>query len=108
MAVQDGNKVTEDGVQVIRDRMKQILESCQKSIPLKEKQPDREIQGSNQKSESNVIPWMLEEWRRISIPDWRRILKESINSGDKKRAEYARWILKEVLDDPEYREQNHD
>jgi hypothetical protein len=52
--------------------------------------------------------WFLAEWRRISIPDWRRILLESINAKDIKREEYSRWMLKEVLEDPEYKEQSHD
>ncbi len=42
--------------------------------------------------------WMLEEWRRTAIPAWRRILKESIQSGDTKRETYARWMLNEVLE----------
>ena len=48
--------------------------------------------------------WLLEEWRRISIPDWRRILQESIEAEDKKREGYARWMLRDILEDPEYRE----
>ncbi len=46
--------------------------------------------------------WILEEWRRISIPDWRRILHESIDKGDHERADYARWMLREMLNDEEY------
>jgi hypothetical protein len=46
--------------------------------------------------------WMLEEWRRISIPQWRRILQGSIRSGDKEREEYARWMLREILEDQDY------
>ena len=49
-------------------------------------------------------PWILQEWRRISIPAWRRILLESIESNDVKREEYARWMLHEVLEDDEYKE----
>lgn len=41
--------------------------------------------------------WVLEEWRRVSLPQWRCILKESIEQQDKKREEYARWMLSEVL-----------
>ena len=47
-------------------------------------------------------PWMLWEWRRVSIPKWRRILKESIYLGDGRREEYARWMLEEILIDPKY------
>ena len=49
-------------------------------------------------------PWMLWEWRRLSIPEWRRILGESIEDEDRKREEYARWMLREILLDPEYDE----
>ncbi len=40
----------------------------------------------------------LEEWRRINIPTWRRILKESQQTNDKGREEYARWMLVKVLE----------
>jgi hypothetical protein len=95
----------EDEVQTIRERMKQILESCQRSVPVKEDQPVYQNHNSNEIGKDPVIPWMLEEWRRTSIPDWQRILKESINSGDLNREKYARWMLKEVLEDPEFQEQ---
>jgi len=49
--------------------------------------------------------WILEEWRKTSLPQWRRILKESIENKTKRREEYARWMLKEILQDPEYREE---
>jgi hypothetical protein len=49
--------------------------------------------------------WLLEEWRRVSIPEWRKILKESIEKNDLKREEYARWMLREMLHDPEYKEE---
>jgi hypothetical protein len=54
-----------------------------------------------QTPESDLACWVLEEWRRVSIPEWRRILKDSIEQGDRKREEYARWMLREVLLDPE-------
>ena len=46
--------------------------------------------------------WALWEWRRVSIPRWRQILAESIAEGDGHREKYARWMLWEVLLDPEY------
>ena len=49
--------------------------------------------------------WLLEEWRSTSIPSWRRVLHESINSRDAEREEYARWMLREILEDPEYMEE---
>ncbi len=55
--------------------------------------------------EARVEPWMLWEWRRASIPEWRRILQESIGQGDTRRAEYARWMLREILLDPDYPEE---
>jgi hypothetical protein len=54
--------------------------------------------------EEGLEPWMLWEWRRVSIPEWRRILKESVESGDQRREAYARWMLREILLDPEYEE----
>ncbi len=45
--------------------------------------------------------WILEEWRRISIPEWRKILRECIKTGDRKREDYARWMLLEILQDPD-------
>ncbi|MDO8750663.1 MAG: hypothetical protein Q7K03_05915 [Dehalococcoidia bacterium] len=47
-------------------------------------------------------PWILQEWRRVSIPQWRDILQQSLARGDKKRESYARWMLREVLVDAEY------
>ena len=58
--------------------------------------------------EAGLEPWMLWEWRRVSIPKWRCILHESIDQGDGRREEYARWMLEEILLDPEYRvDQNY-
>lgn len=49
-------------------------------------------------------PWMLREWRRMSLIDWRRILAESVSSSNQRRERYARWMLYDVLLDPEYEE----
>ena len=49
-----------------------------------------------------VIPWVLAEWRRTSIPQWRSILQVSIAQGDRQREEYARWMLRDVLLDTNY------
>jgi hypothetical protein len=54
--------------------------------------------------EEGVEPWMLWEWRRVSIPEWRRILHESIAKQDRRATDYARWMLREVLLDPGYQE----
>ncbi len=56
--------------------------------------------------EDGFEPWALWEWRRVSIPRWRQNLAESIAEGDSRREEYARWMLWEVLLDPEYDELN--
>jgi hypothetical protein len=48
--------------------------------------------------------WLLEEWRRMSIPEWRQILQDSIDAKDKYREDYARWMLREMLNDSEYKE----
>lgn len=52
--------------------------------------------------------WMLEEWRKTSLPSWRRVLKVSIDAGNSNREAYARYMLREVLDDPEYKEKTND
>jgi hypothetical protein len=54
--------------------------------------------------EEGLEPLMLWEWRRVSIPEWRRILRESIGQEDTRREQYARWMLREILLDPEYEE----
>ena len=48
--------------------------------------------------------WPLELWRRMSLPEWRRNLTKSMESSDKSKEEYARWMLREILLDPQYRE----
>ncbi len=48
--------------------------------------------------------FLLESWRKSAIPTWRRILKESIENHETKREEYARWMLVDILEDPEYKE----
>ena len=60
--------------------------------------------GREPEAEKGIEPWMLWEWRRVSIPDWRGILGEAIESEDEKREEYARWMLRDILLDPEYKE----
>lgn len=54
--------------------------------------------------EEGLEPLMLWEWRRVSIPEWQRILRESVDSGDSRREEYARWMLREILLDPDCEE----
>ena len=58
------------------------------------------IQAKNNKTDN----WLEEEWVRINIPCWRRILRESIEGNDKRRELYARRMLREVLEDPDYKE----
>jgi len=40
---------------------------------------------------------VLDRWRTDSIPQWQRILQESIEKGDIKRRDYAEWMLRDVL-----------
>jgi hypothetical protein len=54
--------------------------------------------------EEGVEPWMLWEWRRISLPQWQHILQESIDQGNIPRQEYARWMLRDILLDSDYQE----
>jgi hypothetical protein len=63
--------------------------------------------GQEPPLEAGVEPWMLWEWRRASIPEWQRILQESIEKQDSRREGYARWMLREILLDPDYQEEDH-
>ena len=76
-----------DFMQELRNRKTEIHDFLQKK--------QRRIEADN---------WALNEWRKTSLPAWRRILKESIEAQDKHRENYARWMLREVLEDEEYRE----
>jgi len=60
--------------------------------------------GREPKSEEGLEPWMLWEWRRISIPQWQIVLQDSVSTGDKRREDYARWMLRDILLDPGYEE----
>ena len=55
-----------------------------------------------QELDEGFEPWILSEWRKASIPNWRKILSESIEQGEAGREEYARWMLNEVLFDANY------
>lgn len=59
---------------------------------------------SSQKSIKSIDP-LDAEWRKISIPTWRRILKESIEVHDVGREKFAIRMLRNILEDPEYREE---
>jgi hypothetical protein len=98
--------MNEDKVQTIKERMQHILEARDKELPdsLRLPKKDSTLSKPTPPQRDTVIPWMLEEWRRISLPGWRSILKESLESKDMEREEYARWMLKDVLADPEYKE----
>ncbi|MFA5152598.1 MAG: hypothetical protein WC554_08580 [Clostridia bacterium] len=39
----------------------------------------------------------LDQWEKLSIITWTRILGESIEAKDAGREQYARWMLKDVL-----------
>ena len=58
--------------------------------------------GRNPEQGEGFEPWMLWEWRRVSTPQWREILQDSLERGDVERESYARWMLLEVLLDPMY------
>ena len=60
-------------------------------------------EAGNQR-DNGLQPWVLWEWRRSSVPDWRRTLEESIRHGDRATEDHARWMLKEILLDPDYLE----
>jgi hypothetical protein len=47
---------------------------------------------------------LMERWRQLAIPCWLRVLAESLAAADARRADYARWMLRVVLADPEHQE----
>ena len=63
-----------------------------------------QMAGREPTADQDLEPWMLWEWRRVSIPDWQRILQDSLNQGDSRREQYARWMLRDILLDPYYQE----
>jgi len=40
---------------------------------------------------------LMEEWCRWNIVWWGEILEKAERSGNQNRAEYARWMLEDVL-----------
>ena len=51
--------------------------------------------------EVSTWPWVLREWRIVSIPDWKRIRAEAEAECDPERVAYAWRMLREVLLAPE-------
>ena len=47
---------------------------------------------------------LLEEWRKTAISSWRHRLAEATGSGDFGTVRRARWMLRDILVDPEYDE----
>ena len=43
--------------------------------------------------------WVVVTWRRDQIPVWKAVLAEAEAKGQHRRAEYARWLLQEVLEE---------
>ena len=97
-------EMKEDRLFAIRERMWRMLRSKNDPNQNSHCEPENRDSIPSAMDKDASIPWMLEEWRRISIPDWRRILHESIESKDKQREDYARWMLREVLQDQDYKE----
>ena len=45
-----------------------------------------------------VLPWILLEWRRTSIPEWEDKLKKAREEKNSINEEYALWMLNEILE----------
>jgi len=56
------------------------------------------ILGQRASSNVEVKPprHMLDIWIEVAIPEWERILRESIANGDKSRAAYACGLLRQL------------
>ena len=60
---------------------------------------------SGSESQGNQTCRVLDEWRRQSIPVWRKKMQQATENHETKGKSYALWMLKEILFDPEYREE---
>ncbi len=58
-----------------------------------------DLTPTSHNTEESAITLQLAAWSSISIKTWRRILIQALNSGDKQSAEYAAWMLKDVLNE---------
>ncbi len=99
----------EDRVQIIKERMQRIL-GQQDTACSTESQDSDDISSENASLNQTEtihkyhpendapVPWFLEEWRRVSIPEWRRILQEARAAGNQSRAVYAAWMLSDILE----------
>ena len=62
---------------------------------LLESLPDGEVPEENP---------LLDQWRATSIPHWRDRLEKATESGDSAIVKKARWMLRDILLDPEHEE----
>jgi len=62
------------------------------------------IEAGKEPVEGSAEPWLLWEWRRISLPQWREALEDAVAMEDNPREAYARWMLRDILFDPDYEE----
>ena len=90
LKIQAAQPLPDDVLNRLREAKPEVLKELRKEL------------GENTKC------WVLEEWRRVSIPSWRKILMESIVAGDLSREHYARWMLSDILEDTEQRETVND
>ncbi|MBI4236306.1 MAG: hypothetical protein HY688_03005 [Chloroflexi bacterium] len=93
------------GLTVIADGSQLVVRGPKNATPIVEQLGQHKaalLTYLRKRERPSPVPWVLEEWRRLSIPAWRHILEQSIEQGDRGREEYARWMLREVLLDPEY------
>jgi len=56
---------------------------------------ERKKERSGEKSFQKKF--LQDEWIELSRPSWERVLKEAEEKGDIERANYARWMLEDVL-----------
>jgi len=96
MLTPDGNKLKMKGTSPMPDELRTALIEYKGAV-IAELRHQRQIE---------VEGWICEEWRKINLPAWRRILKESIAVNDLARELYARKMLKDVLFDPDYKQED--
>ena len=100
------NEMSKDSLKGIRERMWQILNLRGQDLPTEPACFEQQAKSNGLLKrqefaqpgrEASSWPWILQEWRRTSIPQWQRILLEAEAKDDSKRAAYAKWMLDEVL-----------
>lgn len=89
---------------LLRERMQQLLASVGRGSRSVEDHHDAGIPLHRRHKQGETALSVLQLWRRDSIPEWQGKLDKIIQTGDHAQEDYARWMLREILLDIEYKE----